>query len=94
MKTTMEIPDELYRRAKTRAAAENRKVRDLVTEGLTVVLERGGAGTELNETSEQVLNALDEILRSPASPAGRVQELQEEARRIQEDGWSRDESLA
>jgi hypothetical protein len=38
MKTTLEIPDELYRRAKIQAASENRKMKDLVSDGLRVVL--------------------------------------------------------
>jgi hypothetical protein len=38
MKTTLEIPDELYRHAKIRAAHENRKMKDLVSEGLRLVL--------------------------------------------------------
>lgn len=38
MKTTLEIPDELYRLAKVQAAQENRKMKDLVTEGLSLVL--------------------------------------------------------
>jgi len=38
VKTTLEIPDELYRQAKIRAAHENRKMKDLVSEGLRLVL--------------------------------------------------------
>ncbi len=38
MKTTLEIPDDLYRQAKVRAAQENRKIKDLVSEGLMLVL--------------------------------------------------------
>ena len=38
MKTTLEIPDELYRQAKAQAAHENRKMKDLVSEGLRLVL--------------------------------------------------------
>ena len=34
MKTTIEIPDELYRRAKSEAALSGRKLRNLVEEGL------------------------------------------------------------
>jgi len=41
MKTTLEIPDELYRQAKVLAARENSKIEDLVTEGLRLFLERG-----------------------------------------------------
>lgn len=38
MKTTLEIPDALYRQAKVQAARENRKMKDLVSEGLRLVL--------------------------------------------------------
>jgi len=37
MKTTLEIPDDLYRQAKIHAAHENRKMKDLVSEGLRLV---------------------------------------------------------
>lgn len=39
MKTTIEVPDDLYRRAKAEAALQGRKVKDLVEEGLRHVLE-------------------------------------------------------
>jgi hypothetical protein len=39
MKTTVEVPDELYRKAKAEAALRGRKLRDLVEEGLRLVLE-------------------------------------------------------
>ena len=38
MKTTLEIPDELYRQVKVKAARENRKVKDFVSEGLRLVM--------------------------------------------------------
>jgi len=38
MKTTLDIPPEIYRQAKIKAATEGRKIRDLVTEGLVIVL--------------------------------------------------------
>lgn len=41
MKTTIEVPDELYRRAKAAAALRGRKLKDLVAEGLRLVLETG-----------------------------------------------------
>jgi hypothetical protein len=40
MKTTVDLPDELYRRAKAEAALRGRKFRDLVTEGLVRVLDQ------------------------------------------------------
>jgi len=39
MKTTVEVPDDLYRRAKAEAALCGRKLKDLVEEGLRLVLE-------------------------------------------------------
>jgi hypothetical protein len=39
MKTTIEVPDELYRRAKAEAAMRGHKLKDLVEEGLRLVLE-------------------------------------------------------
>jgi hypothetical protein len=40
MKTTVDLPDELYRRAKAEAALRGRKFRDLVVEGLVRVLDQ------------------------------------------------------
>lgn len=39
MKTTVELPDELYRRAKVAAASRGEKLKDLVEEGLRRVLD-------------------------------------------------------
>ncbi len=38
MKTTVELPDDLYRQAKVEAALRGRKLKDLVEEGLRLVL--------------------------------------------------------
>jgi len=39
MKTTVEVPDDLYRQAKAEAALRGRKLKDLVEEGLRLVLQ-------------------------------------------------------
>ena len=39
MKTTVEVSDDLYRKAKAEAALRGRKLKDLVAEGLRLVLE-------------------------------------------------------
>ncbi len=44
MKTTVEMPDELYRRAKAEAALRGRKLKDLVEEGLRLVLDTPAEG--------------------------------------------------
>ena len=38
MKTTIELPDDLYRQAKAEAALSGRKLKELVEEGLRLVL--------------------------------------------------------
>ncbi len=38
MKTTVELPDALYRQAKAEAALNGRKLRDLIEEGLRLVV--------------------------------------------------------
>jgi hypothetical protein len=42
MKTTVEVPDDLYRKAKAEAALRGRKLKDLIEEGLRLVLETPG----------------------------------------------------
>jgi hypothetical protein len=39
MKTTVELPDALYRRAKAEAALRGRKLKELIEEGLELVLD-------------------------------------------------------
>ncbi|HEV2954745.1 MAG TPA: hypothetical protein VGX95_01385 [Xanthobacteraceae bacterium] len=41
MKITVEIPNDLYREAKAAAALQRRKLKDLIAEGLRMVLQRG-----------------------------------------------------
>ena len=91
MKTTLELPDELYRQAKTRAASQNRKLKDLVSEGLRGVLTAHPVTTsDDKKEANRVLDALDDILRCPPLPAGRIAGLQAEARRLRSEGWSRE----
>jgi hypothetical protein len=48
MKTTLDLPDELMREIKVRAAREDRKLKDLVTE----LLRKGLAAQEQGETKK------------------------------------------
>jgi hypothetical protein len=43
MKTTVEMPEELYRRAKAEAALRGRRMKDLIEEGLHRVLDESAA---------------------------------------------------
>lgn len=46
MRTTIDLPDDLFRRAKSEAALSGRKLKDLIEEGLRLALgeNRGGDG--------------------------------------------------
>ncbi len=46
MRTTVDIPDKLFRRAKSEAALRGRRLKDLVEEGLRLVLENEKAPPE------------------------------------------------
>lgn len=72
MRTTVDIPDELLRRAKSEAALRGRKLKDLVEEGLRLVLNAPSAGAEApppkKPTAHDLLKDLifDENVDSPA----------------------------
>jgi hypothetical protein len=57
MKTTMDLPDDLYRRAKAEAALSGRKLKDLVEEGLRLVLERPRRSRDRPNLAELMKNA-------------------------------------
>lgn len=62
MKTTVELPDPLYRQAKAEAALRGRKLKDLVEEGLRLVLEAPLGATRhpgLAELMKQALGVIE-----------------------------------
>lgn len=46
MRTTVELPDELFRRAKARAALEGRSLKDLVADSLRLLLQTPSAQSQ------------------------------------------------
>lgn len=56
MKTTVELPDELFRRAKAEAALRGRRFKDLIEEGLRLVLQ--------TPRKERARPSLAELMRS------------------------------
>lgn len=50
MKTTIEVPDALYRRAKAEAALRGRPMKELVEEGLRLVLARSTARSQTRKS--------------------------------------------
>ena len=61
MKITVDVSDDLYRRAKWEAALRGRKLKDLVEEGLRLVLEipREPRRTSLAELMKSACGAVD-----------------------------------
>jgi hypothetical protein len=57
MKTTVEISDDLYRRAKATAALQGRRLKDLVEEGLQLVLGQSGKIRSQEELQAQLKRA-------------------------------------
>jgi predicted component of type VI protein secretion system len=77
MKTTVELPDDLYRRAKAMAALRGRKLKDLVEEGLRHVLkaprrsERRRGLTELTKRARGVIDSgVPDLASNPRHLAG------------------------
>jgi hypothetical protein len=52
MKTMVEVPDDLYRRAKAEAALRGRKLKDLIEEGLRLVLDASPESQEAKSAGE------------------------------------------
>jgi len=57
MKTTVEIPDDLFRQAKARAALEGSSLRELMTEGLRRVLQTPRSPTRLRRAPFPLIRA-------------------------------------
>ena len=47
MKTTIELPDDLFRRAKARAALQGRSLKEMVAEGLILLMKTQGKSDAL-----------------------------------------------
>jgi predicted component of type VI protein secretion system len=69
MKTTVEVPDELYRRAKAEAGLSGRKLKDLVEEGLRRVLD-ASAGTRPKPTLAALMKGARGVVDSGVPDLG------------------------
>jgi hypothetical protein len=87
MKTTIDLPDDLLRRAKAEAALRGRKLRELVAEGLRLRLEMKEEAPSVAGSPRPLLRnfeALPLIKRRSGAPklkinSGRIHELEMEA---------------
>jgi hypothetical protein len=69
MKTTVDLPDTLYRQAKAEAALRGRKLKDLVEEGLRLVLEAPPDTTRPPDLASLMKHALG-VIESGVSDRG------------------------
>ncbi len=85
MKTTLDIPNDLYRQAKATAALERIRVKDLVAEGLRLVLEE----RKNPKKRATPLEVLREARRNPLHTSDEVARMMEQSRHLREEGWNR-----
>lgn len=85
MKTTLELPDDLYREVKATAAMKHKKMKDLVARGLELVL-----AEEKQSTTDAPLTLLNRIRANPPYTHQQVKEWQEEAYQVRKEGWDGD----
>ena len=90
MKTTLEIPDELYRRVKAQAALDKVKVKELVTEGLLLAMQQR-MNRAPKPTPLEVMAAIRKRPLHTSAEVARIAELAQQARR---DGWNQADKSA
>jgi hypothetical protein len=88
MKTTLEVPDELYREVKSRAALRHRKIKDYVAEGLRLALE---ADDSRDTRAIGPLSVFDEVRAQPLHKSKEVKAWMDRVHSERKSDW-RDES--
>ena len=83
MKTTLDIPNDLYRQAKAVAALEGLRMKDLISEGLRLTLEERRRG------KSDVLEVFREIRARPLHASEAVAAIIEESDSRRREGWRR-----
>lgn len=84
MKTTIEVPDDLYRQAKAEAALRGRKLKDLVEEGLRLALKaprRARASPTLIELMKDAKGVVDSGISDLGSNEAHLADFGRDARR-------------
>lgn len=87
MKTTLEVPDDLYREVKSRAALRNRKVKDYVTEGLRLAL---AADYSRDAKADGPLAVFDEVRAQPLHSPEEVRDWIETAHAERKSDWRKE----
>ena len=82
MKTTVELSDELFRRAKAAAALRGRRLRDMIEEGLRLVLETpSGERPSLEKLMKEARGVVDSGVPDLASNPKHLKDFGRDKRR-------------
>lgn len=84
MKTTIEIPDDLYRRSKARAAMSGTSLKEFVTAALRDRLAHGAEGAPPVEASGW-RRVFGRARRAPVAQVARV--IEQDLAQIEAEGW-------
>jgi hypothetical protein len=87
VKTTLDIPNDLYREAKATAALERIRMKDLVAEGLRRAL--AARGKESPRPSP--LEILGRTRQRPLHTPGEIARIMAEQQRLRREDWNRED---
>lgn len=87
MKTTLELPDELYREVKSQAALRGVKMKDLLAEGLRLALAQAA---DKSKSADGPLAVFDEVRARPLHRPKDIEKIIESSHKCRKGTW-RDE---
>jgi len=88
MKTTVEIPDTTFRRAKTMAAAKGMKVQELLAEAIEDKVSNGGKASKASEPAWMKLHGAFAKTKAMRAETRRIQKVIDgEFERINPEDW-------
>ncbi len=82
MKTTVEIPDALFRQAKSRAALQGIRLRDLIVRGLELALEQAAPAESFRQTFPIIAGSSEWVITNEAVKEAIEQVEQDEGQTI------------
>jgi len=84
MKTTLEVPDDLYRKVKAQAALRRRKIKDYVAEGLRLAL---AADIDEQAVEDSPRSVFKEVRQTPLHASAEISAWIEQTNAERKAGW-------
>lgn len=85
MKTTLEVPDDLYLKVKSQAALRRKKIKDYVAEGLRLAL---AADSNEKSVEDSPLSVFGEVRKAPLHASAEISAWIEQSKAERKAGWS------